>query len=162
MKTMLVILTLTFAVSAGLASKKPHPKVTKDQAVRIVRKQVKGAVIQTSELEKEEGKLIWSFDLRVAGATREVWVDANSGKIIKDEKESAAAENAERTSDQAERAALRKIPGKVVKNSAKIKQGKMISAVQILTKSGRVVEVDVEQKTNKVVAVQTMDAPGKE
>jgi len=155
MKLAITILAMTLAVSSGLASKKPHARVTRERATKIVLEQLKDAVIEGSELEKEEGKLIWSFDLKVGGATKEVWVDAKTGKVIKIEEESPAKEGEERATDQAEKAALKKIAGDVVKSTVKTKNGKSICSVEIRTKSGETVEVDVDQETNTVVQVET-------
>lgn len=161
MKLTVTILAITLGISSGLAHKKPLARVTKEQATKTVHKQFKGAVIASSELEKEGGKLIWSFDLKDGGATREVWVDARTGRVIKSAIESPVKEAEERATDKAERIALKKIPGNVVKSTVKTKRGKSICSVEILTRSGRTVEVDVDQKTNRVVRVQTQDQPKK-
>jgi uncharacterized membrane protein YkoI len=162
MKLLITILAVTLAVSTGIAAKKLHPRISKGQATKIVHREFKGAVIESSELENEEGKLIWSFDLKVGSETKEVWVDARTGKIIKTEEESLAGEIQERDTDQAEKVALKKVPGDVVKSTMKEKKGKMICSVEILTKAGKTVEVDVDQKTNKIVQIETEEAAKKE
>ena len=162
MKLAITILAVCLVVSTGLASKKAHPRISKGQATKIVHREFKGAVIESSELENEEGKLIWSFDLKIGGATKEVWVDARTGTVIKTEDESPAAADEERTTDEAEKAALKRIPGSVVKSTVKEKKGKMICSVEILTKAGKTVEVDVDRKTNKIVQIETEEVAKKE
>jgi hypothetical protein len=83
MKTFIIVIALALVVSASFSQKKTGAKITKEQATKIVLEQFKDAAIQSSELEKEEGILIWSFDLKIGEAIKEVWVDAKKGKIIK-------------------------------------------------------------------------------
>ena len=51
--------------------------------------------ITDQELEKEGGGLRYSFDIRSAGRTYEVGVDANTGAVLENGRESGAAERAE-------------------------------------------------------------------
>lgn len=58
---------------------------------------VPGGSVKSRELEKEGGRLIWTFDIArppVRGMT-EVHVDAKTGKVIAVKKETAAQEAAE-------------------------------------------------------------------
>ena len=58
---------------------------------------VPGGSVKSHELEKEHGRLIWTFDIATpgAGGMTEVHVDAKSGRVIAVKKESAAEEAAE-------------------------------------------------------------------
>jgi hypothetical protein len=58
-------------------------RVTKHQAKQIALARVKRGTIKSAELEKENGALIWSFDIAQPGKKNltEVWVDATTGKI---------------------------------------------------------------------------------
>lgn len=60
----------------------PAAKVTEDSARALALHRVRGTV-QALELEREHGKVIWSFDVKVHGRAgiTEVNVDAVSGKI---------------------------------------------------------------------------------
>ena len=60
---------------------------------------VPNGTIKESELEKEHGKLVWSFDISVRDSKdlTEVQVDANSGKVVSVEKESTEAEASEKS-----------------------------------------------------------------
>ena len=162
MKLIVTILAMILAASIGLGQKKHSTKISKMQATRTVQEQFKGATIKSSELEKEEAKLVWSFDLKVDGAMKEVWVDANTGKVIKTEEESAAKEKEEQVSEKAEKAALKKVPGEIVKSEVKKEKGETIYSFEIKTKEGKTVEADVDAKTNKVVKIETEDDEKKE
>jgi hypothetical protein len=60
--------------------------------------------IQTAELEREHGKLIYSFDIRVPGKSgiEEVQVDAVNGKVVSMVHESPKAERKEAQLDKQE------------------------------------------------------------
>ncbi len=67
-------------------------KIGMKRAREIAMKQAAGK-IKSSELEKEKGKWIYSFDIRNAkGTITEVNVDAYSGKVISVEEENAKKE----------------------------------------------------------------------
>jgi uncharacterized membrane protein YkoI len=161
MKYFIIVLLCTFVVSTGFAQKKSNAKITKEQATKTVLEQFKDATIQESELEKEGGKLIWSFDLKVGNAIKEVWVDAKTGKIIKTEEETAVKEKEEQVSEKAEKVALRKVPGEIIKKEVKKEKGETIYSFEIKTKAGKIIEVDVNAKTNKVLNIETEDVEEK-
>lgn len=72
-------------------------KVTKKVATATALAQVPGARVQSSEIERENGKLIYSFDLKVKGKAgiEEINVDALTGAVIAHEHEGAKAEKKE-------------------------------------------------------------------
>ena len=72
------------------------PKITMAQARATALKKAPGKV-KSAELEKEHGKLIYSFDIATAkSGITEVNVDAINGKIVAVQHESAAKEAAEK------------------------------------------------------------------
>ncbi|MGB9591765.1 MAG: PepSY domain-containing protein [Candidatus Kryptoniota bacterium] len=73
-----------------------HPKISKQQAEKIALQEIKGGKILSGEYEKEAGKEIWSFDIKVGKGIKEVWVDPQTGKVIKVENESPAHESREK------------------------------------------------------------------
>ena|SRR6266550_2386517 len=103
-----LILTLS-ALAAGLwgcateekkeAKLEGRAKVTRVQAEQIALAKVPSGTIKEGELEKEKGKLIWSFDVATPGSAdlTEVHVDANTGEVLSLEKESAGAEAKEKS-----------------------------------------------------------------
>lgn len=84
------------------------PKIDAKQARTIALAKANGKIV-SEELEREEGKLIWSFDIRTSDKTiTEVWVDANDGKIVKTELDAPAKERAEQRQEAAEKKAEQK------------------------------------------------------
>jgi uncharacterized membrane protein YkoI len=59
-------------------------KISKEQAQQTALAKVPNGTIKDGELEKEKGKLIWSFDIMVPDSKdiKEVAVDALSGDVV--------------------------------------------------------------------------------
>ena len=81
-------------------------KISMTKAREIALSKVKGGKIESGELEREHGKLIYSFDIKTSkpGVT-EVNVDAITGKVIGVQKENAAKEAAEKKQEAKEKTA---------------------------------------------------------
>ncbi len=74
-------------------------KISIEQARETALKRAPGTV-EEGELEREHGKLVYSFDIRNAkGTITEVQVSAISGKVVRIEHESKAQEAAEKRKD---------------------------------------------------------------
>jgi uncharacterized membrane protein YkoI len=73
-------------------------KVSKADAERTALAKVPNGTIKEGELEREKGKLIWSFDIATPGTKdiTEVNVDAMTGEVVAVDVESAAAEAKEK------------------------------------------------------------------
>ena len=80
------------AEQAALAK---QARITMDKAREIALKHTPGTVA-SSELEREHGKLVYSFDIRTAKNIAEVQVSAINGKIVRVERESFKKEAAEK------------------------------------------------------------------
>jgi uncharacterized membrane protein YkoI len=67
-------------------------KITPAEAIKTAQAQFPSATIKSGELEKEDGKLIYTFDMQQPGmkGIEEVNVDANTGAVIKTEHENPA------------------------------------------------------------------------
>lgn len=80
---------------------KAQAKITQDQAAKIALAKIPNGKIQSAELERENGKLIWSFDISVLNSTNitEVWVDAETGKITSTQIETQKKQIQERKAD---------------------------------------------------------------
>ncbi len=63
-----------------------------------------GGTVKSHELEREDGKLIWSYDIAVRGKSgiEEIHVDAISGKLLKREHETEADERKEADNEAVE------------------------------------------------------------
>ena len=114
MPTLLVMASLVAVASAGAQQTTPAPKsdvpaalareakISLDSARTIARAKLPRATIQSEELERENGRLIYSFDMKTAGRSGidEVNVNAKNGHIVgkvghespKSEAKEAAAE----------------------------------------------------------------------
>ena len=91
-KKLLLALALTLAFSlSSIAQIKPKAKIAMEQAQATALQKEKGT-IKSSELEKEQGRWIYSFDIATSDGIHEVNVDANTGKVVEDSKETAADE----------------------------------------------------------------------
>lgn len=69
-------------------------KVSKETAQQTALAKVANGTVKEAELEKEHGKLIWSFDITTPDTKdiTEVNVDAMTGDVVGVEKESAESE----------------------------------------------------------------------
>jgi uncharacterized membrane protein YkoI len=82
------VVALTAAATNGAeesqALLKKQAKVTEAQARSTALAKVVNGTVKSSELEKEHGKLIWSFDIATPKTQNitEVQVDAKRGKIV--------------------------------------------------------------------------------
>jgi len=88
-------------VPADLAA---QAKITREQASATALAKVPKGVVKSAELEKEHGRLVWSFDIArpsTPGVT-EIQVDAVSGKIVSMEHESANKEAKEAKAEKGE------------------------------------------------------------
>ena len=103
------------ALSAGLigcASEKEqeanlaaHAKVSRPEAERIALAKVPGGTIKEGGIEKEHGKVIWSFDIITPGTKdiTEVAVDSMTGEVIAVDKESPSDEAKEKAGKKEEK-----------------------------------------------------------
>ncbi|MGH7951133.1 MAG: PepSY domain-containing protein [Limisphaerales bacterium] len=109
MKTkMIVCSALAISLLAGCMSEKSEhhdkqarqsklmaeAKVSQNAARQTALAKVPGGIVKEGELEKEHGKLIWSFDVATPDSKdiTEVHVDAVTGDVVSVGKESAESE----------------------------------------------------------------------
>lgn len=99
-KLISVILFALLLGVGGTAFAAAKPKVSMAKARQIAQKRVSGK-IQSAELEREKGRLVYSFDIRTGrGIIREVWVDAHSGVIVSVKTESQRDERMEKATEK--------------------------------------------------------------
>jgi Peptidase propeptide and YPEB domain len=84
-------------------------KITMEQAQKIALAKEAGK-IQSKEIEREKGKLIYSFDVKMADGVHEVNVDAMTGEVVEDTVESAAAEAKEKAADKKQKTSEKAAP----------------------------------------------------
>lgn len=107
---LLAAMTLAAVLAAGCATEghKHHhndqaklqaeAKISKETATQTALAHVPNGTVKESELEREHGKLIWSFDISTPGAREitEVNVDAITGQVVSTSKESPEDESKEK------------------------------------------------------------------
>ncbi len=91
----LSLVPMAFAVA-------PTPQVTESTARATALAAVPSGAVQSSELETEGGKQIWSFDIKESTSTDvvEVQVDAKTGLIVSKKRETRADQKREAQADQ--------------------------------------------------------------
>jgi uncharacterized membrane protein YkoI len=64
-------------------------KISQEQAEKIALAQVPGGTVKEAELEREHGKLVWSFDIATADSRHmmDVEIDAETGAVLEVEKD---------------------------------------------------------------------------
>jgi uncharacterized membrane protein YkoI len=79
-------------------------KISRAAAERTALAQVPHGKVQSAELEREHGRLIWSFDIALADSRdiKEVQVDANSGAVVAVETETPEQQADEVAADAGE------------------------------------------------------------
>ena len=117
MKTKVIRLTLPLALVAGLslsvavaadesqAALKAQAKITQEEAAKTALAKVPNGKIKSAELEKEHGKLIWSFDISMPKSKNiaEVQVDAKTGKVVSNKVETPEDQAKEAAADKKEK-----------------------------------------------------------
>ncbi len=88
------------AMAQSQADLQKQAKVTMNAAKATALAAAPGKV-KSAEIEKENGKLIYSFDIASKGKLHEVNVDAMTGKLIENTIESKADEAKEAAADKA-------------------------------------------------------------
>ena len=109
----LAFIAVTASATAAGAQSATHPRgetqaelqkearMTMAEARALALRTVPGATIADGEIEREGGKLIYSFDMKVAGKTGidEVNIDAMTSKLVSHQHETPKAERAEARAD---------------------------------------------------------------
>jgi uncharacterized membrane protein YkoI len=159
--SILMLMCATY-VSAQEKNDKPdaklakQAKITMEQARETALKRVSGT-IEDGELEKEKGKLVYSFDIRTSDKMiTEVWVDAKSGEIINVEKEDAQKEDAEKKQDNKKDDDDEESDASQKANQAKYaKQAKITmdeaKAIALKEKSGTITDQELEKKKGRIL-----------
>ncbi len=100
MKVVRYVVTLAIAGGVGVTAKASaqEARVAEAEARKTALAAVPGGKVRSHELERENGKLIYSYDIKVAGkpGVEEVNVDAITGAIVAREHESAKVEAKEK------------------------------------------------------------------
>jgi len=98
-----VLLVPVEALAASEVPLPSHPIVTEAAARATALAQVKAGIVQSSELERESGKLVWSFDIErpESKSVTEVLVDATTGRVVSKKQETPKEQAKEARADKA-------------------------------------------------------------
>ena len=94
-----------WAAEESQAALKAEATVTEKAAEQTALAKVPGGKIKSSELEREHGKLIWSFDISQQKSRNiaEVQVDAKTGKIVSEQTETPKQQATEAAGEKKEK-----------------------------------------------------------
>ena len=92
----------TFAAQPSEAELMKQAKITKAEAEQIALAKVSHGIVKSAEIEKEKGRIVWSFDIAKPGThdITEILVDAKTGKIISTRTESPRDQAIEAAADK--------------------------------------------------------------
>ncbi len=101
--------TLAADTCKGPAALKQRAKVTCAEARKLALVKVGSGVVKDAELEEEDGKLVYSLDIKKpkTSGIEEVQIDALTAEVVSVKHEDAKAEAAERKADEQEAARKR-------------------------------------------------------
>lgn len=98
-KTLVGAFALVVLTTGASGVARAKARISRKRAEAIALKRQAGK-INEGELEREQGRLIYSFDIQTAdGGIMEVQVDAYSGKVVSATPETAAHEAQEKAAD---------------------------------------------------------------
>lgn len=91
---MLAVVSLLLGAGCESRNLAGQAKITRTEAERIALQKAPGGTVKEGELEREHGKIVWSFDIAVPGQRNitEVQVDAITGDVVSVEQESPEKE----------------------------------------------------------------------
>ena len=89
------------APGSAQQSLRKEVKISEAEARKTALAAVPGGIVQSHELEREKGRFIYSYDIKIAGkpGVEEVNVDAKTGEVVAHEHESAKDEAKEKKSE---------------------------------------------------------------
>ena len=101
MKAFLFLPLALLAAPSFASAKPPTPRITEAVARSTALAMVKGGTVKAGELETENRRLIYSFDIAQAGRTgiEEIQISALTGKLVSRHHESPAKEAVEAAAD---------------------------------------------------------------
>jgi len=97
----LLAVLLAGCVSDKQQKLEAEAKISKDEAQRVALAQTPNGSIKEGELEREKGRLVWSFDITTPRSpdTTEVQVDVQTGQVVSVTKETPEQEKQEKKAE---------------------------------------------------------------
>ena len=100
-----LIVAVTALTPTALAALQAHPSISMQAARARALALVPNGTIRSAELERERGRLIYSFDIDIPHqpGVEEVQISATTGRLVSRTHESPAAEHREARAEHGER-----------------------------------------------------------
>lgn len=138
-------------------------RVKADSAQRTALRRVPGGKIESAELEREHGTLIYSFDIKVPGkeGIEEVHVDANTGAVVKMEHESAENEASEASEEGEHGAVTVSEEERGLLAQATVRSDSAMQIARARVPNGRITKAEIENEDGKLVYSFILKVPGK-
>jgi len=102
-----IALAVAIAATTSVAGAQAAKSTVKTGTIKRHQAQVPNGKVKSSEIERENGKLIYSFDITVPGKTgiEEVNVNAIDGSVVNQEHETPKSEKTEAAAEAKEKKA---------------------------------------------------------
>ena len=99
---LLGLVAATFAAQPSEAELIKQAKITRAEAEQIALAKVSRGIVKSAEIEKEKGRIVWSFDIARPGTQdiTEILINAKTGKIISTQTESPREQAKEAAADK--------------------------------------------------------------
>ncbi|MED4730617.1 PepSY domain-containing protein [Aneurinibacillus migulanus] len=127
-----------------------------EEAKQIAKKQLSGNIEQV-ELERENGRLVYKVEFEKYGDDDDVYVDAQTGKILSNSDIRPAHDTVKISKAQAKEIALRQVKGTVTEIDLDRDDREPVYEVEIATANGHEANVDVSATTGQIVRVEWDD-----
>jgi uncharacterized membrane protein YkoI len=147
-----------------------QPRISMETARRTALARVPNSTVKSEELERENGRLVYSFDLEVKGQSgmEEVWVDAMDGHVVKVEHESAKHERAEKraeanahraTGERAMPGLKEEKPGMAARAKIPLETARATALREV--PNGRITKQEIEEENGRLVYDFDIVAPNR-
>ncbi|KAB7705602.1 hypothetical protein F9802_13790 [Bacillus aerolatus] len=141
-------------------------KFSEQESVKISLEKVPGTV-KNVELDDEDGTVVYEVEVQAKdGKEQDVKIDAQTGKVIKiekddeDEKEESDQQEQARlmkqakiTKEESMKIALEKVPGTVKSVELDDEDGTVVYEVEVQAKDGKEQDVKIDVQTGKIVKI---------
>jgi len=147
-------------------------QITMEQARAAALGRVAGNVLK-EEIEKERGRLQYTFDVCKDGKLYDVEVDAKTGAVLQaglddedddddedgeendsPEMQAKLAKEAKISIEQARSTALAKVSGTITEEELEMENGKLVYSIEVRDANQKTFDVEVDAKTGAIVNVE--------
>ena len=143
-------------------------KITMEAARAIALNRVSGQIVE-EDLEKENGRLQYAFDIRTAdGKIVDVEIDAITGEVLKTDDDDEDGDDGEKLSavdakhakismESARGVALKRVTGSIIEEDLEKENGRLQYTFDIRDSSGKIWDVEIDAITGEVIKATDED-----